>query len=441
MRSIGIIGAGQAGIVLAAELLRNGYRVNLYSDRSPQDYLSERARSAACLFGDQVAAERELGLAFWSGIAPEIERVHLDLCPEGLVALSVQAGLRLPAVAVDQRLKFAHGLRELQARGARVRIGTVDADQLDQIAGDHDLTVVTTGNRGLGRGLFERDAERSSRHRPRRNLFLLNLRGCDTTASPGQEHLKLSVVPGVLEVRWVPFYDRHVGSARSVLVGAVPGRAGDRFARVASATEGLAVLRELVREVLPWEEAFLAPAEPAHAEGWHRGSVVPTVRRAVATLPSGRQVLGLGDTVVVNDPLANQGANSAVRMARFLAERILEHGNGSFDGEWMGAQFDRYWEYGQTVNAFSEALLEPLSGFRQDLLIAASHHPRIGTDLFEGFNDPGRVYPWLAEPSAARAFLAEHGVGGGRRLGYRLRQVGRVLGRRLSVRAGGGQPL
>ena len=43
MRSIAIIGSGQAGVLAAHGLLRAGHDVALYSDRSPEDWL-ERSR-------------------------------------------------------------------------------------------------------------------------------------------------------------------------------------------------------------------------------------------------------------------------------------------------------------------------------------------------------------------------------------------------------------
>jgi glycine/D-amino acid oxidase-like deaminating enzyme len=122
MRRIAIVGAGQVGIVLGAELLARGYSVSLISDRSPEAYLQEGGRPTACLFGDSVVRERELGLNFWEGQAPSIKRIHLDLCtPDRLIAFSVLGDIQ-PALAVDQRLKFSRGMQELEKRGAKLLI-------------------------------------------------------------------------------------------------------------------------------------------------------------------------------------------------------------------------------------------------------------------------------------------------------------------------------
>lgn len=343
MREIAIVGAGQAGIVLAAELLRVGLGVTLYSDKTPEEYEAENGRPTACLFGDSVAREQELGLDFWADRAPTIERIHLDLCLKiRCIAFSVVAPLRGPALAVDQRLKFSRGLTEMERRGARVEFGPVSIEALERIAAGHDLTVVAVGHRGLGSALFERDASRCVYDLPRRRLFMLNIEGYDLGAGVDHDQLKFSFIPGVAEIFWVPFYDVDAGPSKSVLVESVPDGPGDRFGAVTSADEGLATLKSLVGDFCPWESGFLAPAKATHARSWLKGAVVPTVNRPVGRLPSGAHVLGLGDAVIVNDPLAGQGANNATRMARFFAERIWERGDLPLDAEWLGQQFDEF---------------------------------------------------------------------------------------------------
>ena len=41
MRKIAIIGAGQAGLLTAHGLLKAGYTVSLYSDKTPEQFLNE----------------------------------------------------------------------------------------------------------------------------------------------------------------------------------------------------------------------------------------------------------------------------------------------------------------------------------------------------------------------------------------------------------------
>lgn len=441
MRSIGIVGAGQAGIVLAAELLQAGYRVSLYSDRTPEDYLADRGRPTACLFRDQVERERALGLNFWDDEAPPVEGIHLDLCtPDRLVAFSVAAPFRSPGLAVDQRLKFSRGIQELERHGATVVTGDVSLDGLDALTEQHDLVVVTAGRGAFGQDLFARDPSRSTYDRPRRRLFMINIHHYDLAAGSGHEYGKFTFLPGVVEIFWVPFYDKDVGVAKSVVLEAVPGGPADRFGEVTTAEEGLGLLRALVHEYFPWEDGFLAPAKPTSPITWLKGGLVPTVRAPVATLPSGRHVLGLGDAVVLNDPIAGQGANNATRMAGFFADRIVERGDAPFDPEWLTERFDEFWARARFVNDFTNTMLEPLKGFQQDLLLAASRKPAIAERIFEGFNDPSSLAPWFFEPDPARAFLAEHGISRLDLVRFKLDVAGKVLGHKVSSRLGHARP-
>lgn len=429
------MGAGQAGIVLSAELLRAGYQVSLYSDRTPEDYLADRGRPTACLFGDQVGRERALGLNFWDDEAPRVRGIHVDLCTDDrMIAFSAAAPFRDHGLAVDQRLKFSRGITEVADRGATVAIGDVSLDGLESLAEQHDLVVVTAGNRSFGKDLFKPDTDRSVYREPQRRLFMLNICGYDETASPGHEYAKFSFLPGVVEIFWVPFYDKDVGVAKSVVLEAIPGGPADRFGEVTTAEEGFDVLRELVHDYFPWEDDFLAGAKPTSPVTWIKGGLTPTVREPVGVLPSGRHVLGLGDAVILNDPIAGQGANNATRMAGFFAERIVERGNEPFDPRWLTAQFDAFWAQGKLVNDFSNALLEPLQGFQQDVLIASSRRPEIAARVFEGFNDPAGLAPWFYELAAARAFLAEYGIGRVELLRYKLAVARKVITHKLLKR-------
>lgn len=430
MRTIAVIGAGQAGLLLSAALLRAGWRVSLYSDRTAEDHLCDRGRPTACLFGDQVEYEAELGLDFWPE-APRMRRIHLDLFTDDRsLAFSVDAPLRKPALAVDQRLKFSAGLREVRRRGAKVVIGPVDVDDLDRLAASHDLVVVTAGNNALA-GLFERDPVRSVHSEPQRSLFMMNVHGYDMAARPEHREGVFSFLPGTLEMFWVPFHDKDVGESRSLVVEATPGGRADRFGDVTSADEGLEVLKAVVDELFPHESAFLRPARPTSPVTWIKGQVVPVVRRPVAVLPSGRHVLGLGDAVVLNDPLAGQGANNATRMVRFFAEELAGH-DGPFTAPWLAERFDDWWEHGRYTNDFSNGLLAPLTEEQRTVMLAASRREDIGEQLWEGFNDPSSLFPWFFDAAATREFLARRNVGRLDVLRYKLGVGANLLAQKAS---------
>ena len=75
MRRIAIVGSGVAGLLTAHGLVRAGYWVTLFSDRTPEQWLREcRPTGSAARFAPALAYERELGLSFWEE-APRIQGV------------------------------------------------------------------------------------------------------------------------------------------------------------------------------------------------------------------------------------------------------------------------------------------------------------------------------------------------------------------------------
>jgi len=65
----------------------------------------------------------------------------------------------------------------------------------------------------------------------------------------------------------------------------------------------------------------------------------------------------MGDAVVLNDPIAGQGANNASRCAKIYLESIVNHGNQPFNKQWMQQTFDEYWEQAKWSTLWSNMLL------------------------------------------------------------------------------------
>jgi hypothetical protein len=67
--------------------------------------------------------------------------------------------------------------------------------------------------------------------------------------------------------------------------------------------------------------------------------------------------MAIGDTAVLNDPIAGQGSNNAARMVRHLVARIVANGNAAFDAAWMKDTFETFWnESACYTTAFTNAL-------------------------------------------------------------------------------------
>ncbi|HMV69958.1 MAG TPA: NAD(P)-binding protein, partial [Myxococcota bacterium] len=373
MRSAAIVGSGIAGLLTAHGLLREGFRVTLYSDRTPEDWLLRSAPTGtAARFPRSLDYDAELGLNFWDDACPELMGVSLSfgLKPRNRL-VTLTGRLDRPARAIDVRMMSARWMDELTARGGAVVIESVTVERLDAIAAEHDLTVVAAGRKELW-SLFPRHAERSVYDGPQRKLCLVITRG-GRMGFDGVPFLpvRFNLTADVGEAFWVPYLHKDGDPTWNLLFEAKPGGPMDRFDPATNGHEALAIARQVIRDLAPWDADWADTMTLADDHGWLKGSVTPTVREPVARLPSGRVVTGVGDTLVSLDPIAGQGANSGTRMARNLVKAAAARGDAPLDEPWMRETFETFWEaQGQHIVRFNNLLLEPLTSAGRMLLLS-----------------------------------------------------------------------
>ena len=418
MRSAAIVGSGISGLAAAHGLLRAGFRVDLYSDRTPEQWLREsRPTGTAARFDLALSYERELGLNFWDEVAPRGEGVFLTFCPTLHNRLVRLVGrLRRPFQAVDVRLQSYRWMNELTARGGNVVIEQVDVARLDDIAARHDLTVVATGRADLCK-IFERDEARSVYKSAQRKLAMVIAAGGPARfAGIPLLPVRFDFLGTDGEIFFVPYWHKDAGTTWNILVEAKPGSRMDHFGGVTSGEDALRIVKEVVTELFPWDAAFVRDMTLADPLGWLVGQVVPAVRRPAARLASGGVVAALGDTSISYDPIAAQGANSGIKQARGLVEAAAARGDGPFDEWWITETFERFYnEHAHAAFTFSNLLLEPITAPAKELLIAQygsdgrvdnrSAQQRIANAFFENFNDPRTLTPAFLDMRRAREVI------------------------------------
>jgi hypothetical protein len=408
MRTIAIVGAGQAGLLLGFGLMEKGCAVTLVADRSADEVFNGRLGATAGLFATAISHEQELGLDLWADQAPLIDGVHIDFCIElRNLLLTVEGRFAGPCRAVDHRLKLSTWMREFERRGGRLVIRAVQTSDLEELAAGHDAVFVATGKAALS-GIFQRDDARSFFTKPERNLAALTLSGLRPwDGIPFRHPAKFTITAGLGEIFWIPFLGRRGEVCFSVVFEGVPGSVLDRFGGVRTAEEALAAAHAVVAEIAPWESSTLAEARMIDDLAWSPGALSCVVRRPVALLPSGRAVFGLGDTVTVYDPVSAQGANSAAKMAHGLAGAVEERGAEPLDAAWMESWFERYWErHARAMTEFNRIMLLPLQPPAIEVVLAASRSREVGDRFISAFDDPAGYFPWLNDLGEARRFIA-----------------------------------
>jgi hypothetical protein len=400
-----IVGAGQAGLQLALGLVQDGHDVTVVSNRTPDDIRDGRVMSSQCMFGAALEHERELGINHWEAECPDIDGISLAVpAPGGGKMIDFAARLDRPAQSVDQRLKMPAWMEELEQRGGKVVLHDAAIPDLEAYARDNDLVVVAAG-KGEVAQLFARDPARSPYSAPQRALALTYVTGME----PRSEFSAVcfNLIPTVGEYFVFPALTTS-GECEIMVFEGIPGGPMDCWGDVTTPEEHLAKSRWILDTFLPWEAERCHDVELTDDNGILAGRFPPTVRKPVGELPSGALVLGLADTVVLNDPITGQGSNNASKSAAAYLAGIREQGDGPFDRAWMEQTFERYWDDdAQYVTAWTNALLGPPPQHVLELLVAGNDHETVASRFVNGFDDPHDYFDWFMEPDKASRYLAE----------------------------------
>lgn len=425
MRTIAIVGSGQAGLLAAHGLLRAGYSVDLFSDRTAEQWLDEgRPTGTAVRFSRSLAYERELGLDHGHGEAPTMEGLRVTICSHPAKPfLTMSARFTASPLAIDTRLQSAEWLRALAGRGGKVTVERVAPDRIEQIAADHDLTIVATGKEGGA--FFERDPVRSPAEAPLRHLAMVNCEGpAPRFADVPFAAAKFNVFEGLGECYWTPYWHKDRKPLWNLVFEAKPGTPYDRFQGARSGDEVLRISKEVVREMMPWDAPWLDAATLADENSWLVGAITPTVRDPIGRWANGRPIVPLGDAYMAFDPLGAQGANMGNRLARCLVEAIVARGDAPFDAPWVRRTYDDFYErWGAPAMRWTHLLLEPMSAAARYMLLAqqgadgrepgCTPKQRLADAFAANFDDPlsltdtlrdfGKTRRWVSEVMGLRA--------------------------------------
>ncbi|CAD5201654.1 styrene monooxygenase/indole monooxygenase family protein [Pseudomonas sp. FEN] len=360
--------------------------------------------SSQGMFDTALQIERRWGLNFWDEECPWNTSVTFTLGKSATARKDVEwkGKMQQPFQSIDQRLKFSRWLDVFQRLEGHLVVQDVTLADLDEISRWHELTVVASGKGEIGQ-CFPRDHERSTFDAPQRALACLYVTGMlPTEYLPG---VRVNVIPNVGEYITMPGLALG-GRCEMMLFEGIPGRAFDAFSGEMSVDEQLNLGKALLSRYVPWEAERSGNIKLADGQATLKGRYTPAVKHPVAKMPGGTFVLGMADAVVLNDPIAGQGANSATKCASVYFDRIVERNKDPFDETWMQETFECCWRrYARASTEWSNILLMRSSRQVVELLRSASQLPSLADKLANGFDDANAFFPWIADPIETRGVI------------------------------------
>jgi hypothetical protein len=403
MTTIGIVGAGIAGLHLALYLQKHGVPVTVYTDRSPDEVRGGRLPGTVALMGATRDRDTALGTNHWDG--PEHGTPAVRVCINGDPPLAFTGALAQSFLFIDMRVYIPRLMEDFAARGGAIVLSPCGAGDVARLAEGHDLMVVATGRAGLTE-MFPRVPSLSPYQEPQRRLFGGFFRGI---SFPSPLLMSFIIVPGQGEVFETQQLTRDGERVTGFLFECIPGGALEPLTHLRYEDDpgafNAAVLA-VVREHMPDAYARTDPATFALM------GPLDTVRHGIAKLPGGRFALALGDTHVTHDPIVGQGANAASRAAWLLGELVTGHAHagGLFDEAFCAQAEQRLWETTADAAVWSNAFLQPPPPHAIELLVAAAQNRAIADAFVTNFNHPDRMWAVLSSPAATAAFIAGSGA-------------------------------
>lgn len=406
MAKITIVGAGQSGLLLGCALVDHGYDVQIVSNRTPDQIQAGRVMSSQCIFADALAIEDKHNLNFWRDECEDIHGFGVAVTnPEqpGQRIIDWKAKLDNPAQSVDQRLKMPVWIEEFEKRGGKFIIEDVGIPEMEKYCEVSNLVILSAGKGDVVK-LFERDAERSLFSSPQRAIALTYHRGAKYQ---GDASIAWCRAPGVGE--YVSFPALTVNGPCEIVswFGNIGGPM-DCWDFSDTPEEHMRKVHGILETYFPWEADRCKGAELTDPNGYLSGAVTPAVRKPVLRMPSGAKVLGMGDAVIVNDPITGQGSNTATKAAEIYLQEILKNGDKEFTELWMQETFESFWLYAKDVINFTSSILLPPEPHLIKLLDSAGRADSLASTIVNGFNHPPALMPWMLDPVQCDKKISEH---------------------------------
>jgi hypothetical protein len=404
MKHIAIVGAGQSGLLLAIGLLQHGIHVSLYSQETPEEIINGRIRSSQAIFNSALEIERQHELNFWDKLAPNNNTLSFYLKNPASPTQDISwiGELNKPFQSVDQRLKIFSWLKEFTRLGGKLHIQEVNSPLLNQISNKHDLTIVASG-KGALRTCFKIDQEKNTFKEPQRHLTLLYAKGMEPSPTQG---VKINIIPGVGEYFTLPGLTYN-GTCEMMLFEGLSDSEFTQLQAHSNPDDLITAAKQALKKYVPHEYERCHNICLTDDKAFLSGNITPTIRKPITQLDNGKYALGMGDCIVLNDPISGQGANAAIRCADIYLKSILNN-QDCFDKDWMQTTFDKYWEFAQWPVMWSNMLLQEPKPYILNLLKQAQYSQKLANAIANGFDSIDQFAPALSNENNTIEFIEKN---------------------------------
>lgn len=402
MHTIGIVGAGIAGLHLALYLQQKGIRSTVITDREPDDYRDARLLNTVAHHATTLERETALGVNHWTKKEDHYYyHDHWLNLPEK--PLNFPGHFKKPSRAVDYRIYLPALMNDFTGRGGTIEYRRIEENDIAALMDRFDLLVVAVGKGPLG-ALFEHDPAECPFEQPQRRLSVGLYTG---VAHPDPMNVTLSLTPGAGELIVIPTITFD-GIGTALLFENVPG--GPLEPTVTTKyQDDPQTFRQVILDALEkhhpsvYDRVDTARFDLCQPLDSLQGGVVPTVRKTCVEFDNGKFAIAAGDVHVTVDPVNGQGANIASYSAFKLGEEIVRAPvlDRRFVERVDLARNDRCLAAARWTNM----MMPPPSEEIQMLLGAMSQNKALCDEFTENFNWPERQWDNLGSPARVRAWI------------------------------------
>jgi 2-polyprenyl-6-methoxyphenol hydroxylase-like FAD-dependent oxidoreductase len=400
-RSIGIVGAGIAGLHLGLYLQKHGVDATIITDRAPEDYRDSRLLNTVAHHHVTIAREDYLGVNHWSD--PKQQYYYHDHFFNFPQPLSFRGDFSRPSRAVDYRIYLPALMNDFTRRGGKIEYRRIEESDIGPLVARFDLLVVSTGKGPLGQ-LFTYRPELTPYSKPQRRLCVGLYTG---VRQPDPMNVTLSVSPGHGEMIVIPTVTFD-GVANALLMENVPGGDMEELATLSyddNPGHFLSVLLGKLEKHHPttYDRIDTARFGLAQPQDLLQGGVVPTVRNTVVQFDDGKCAIALGDVHSIVDPMMGQGANVASYAAFVLGEEIVN--SDVLDARFCEKVDLKRQDRVLAASRWTNIMLQPPTEALGMLIGTMSQNPALANEFTENFNYPDRQWDRVSTPERIHAWI------------------------------------